>query len=90
MPVAGCVYLSVLKNKCNKQLNVTLVVCFILLGKISKGQNNYGFCVCVINCLTDSPERMGKVAPSVFGGIGSGAETAIEKPKPPATSVFGK
>ncbi|XP_012696668.1 musculoskeletal embryonic nuclear protein 1b isoform X2 [Clupea harengus] len=35
-------------------------------------------------------ERMGKVAPSVFGGIGSGAETAIEKPKPPATSVFGK
>ena len=54
------------------------------------GSSHYGFCVCVINCLTDSPERMGKVAPSVFGGIGSGAETAIEKPKPPATSVFGK
>ena len=46
--MAGCVYLSVLTNKGNKQLNVTLVVCFILLGKISKGQNNYGFCVCIL------------------------------------------
>uniref|UniRef100_A0A8C1QQ55 Musculoskeletal embryonic nuclear protein 1 n=1 Tax=Cyprinus carpio TaxID=7962 RepID=A0A8C1QQ55_CYPCA len=26
-------------------------------------------------------ERMGKVAPSVFSGVGSGSETVLEKPK---------
>uniref|UniRef100_A0A3B4DXZ7 Musculoskeletal embryonic nuclear protein 1 n=1 Tax=Pygocentrus nattereri TaxID=42514 RepID=A0A3B4DXZ7_PYGNA len=35
-------------------------------------------------------ERMGKVAPSVFSGVRSGGETALEKPKPAAGSVFGK
>ncbi|XP_063071033.1 store-operated calcium entry regulator STIMATE-like isoform X2 [Engraulis encrasicolus] len=36
-------------------------------------------------------ERMGKVAPSVFSGVGSGGETAFDKPKAPASgSVFGK
>lgn len=37
-------------------------------------------------------ERMGKVAPSVFSGVRSGAETALEQPaaKAPGPSVFGK
>ncbi|KAM6980177.1 musculoskeletal embryonic nuclear protein 1b [Aplochiton taeniatus] len=33
-------------------------------------------------------ERMGKVAPSVFGGLGTGKETSLQNP--PAPSVFGK
>ncbi|KAM9361559.1 musculoskeletal embryonic nuclear protein 1b [Symphorus nematophorus] len=38
-------------------------------------------------------ERMGKVAPSVFSGVRSGTETALNKPAPakaPGASVFSK
>uniref|UniRef100_A0A3Q3IP14 Musculoskeletal embryonic nuclear protein 1 n=1 Tax=Monopterus albus TaxID=43700 RepID=A0A3Q3IP14_MONAL len=39
-------------------------------------------------------ERMGKVAPSVFSGVRTGTETALDKPaaaaKAPGASVFNK
>uniref|UniRef100_A0AAY4D1R6 Musculoskeletal embryonic nuclear protein 1 n=2 Tax=Denticeps clupeoides TaxID=299321 RepID=A0AAY4D1R6_9TELE len=35
-------------------------------------------------------ERVGKAAPSVFSGLRSGGETALDKPRAPAASVFGK
>ncbi|CAL8336629.1 unnamed protein product [Merluccius merluccius] len=35
-------------------------------------------------------ERVGKVAPSVFSGVRSGSETALERPGPPQGSVFPK
>lgn len=34
-------------------------------------------------------ENMGKTAPSVFSGLRTGAETALDKPKAPSGSVFG-
>ncbi|XP_056129776.1 musculoskeletal embryonic nuclear protein 1b isoform X2 [Lampris incognitus] len=42
--------------------------------------------------LKGARKRMGKVAPSVFSSVRSGAETALEKSpaKAPGASVFGK
>lgn len=56
---------------------------------IKEDKKYYEMCS-VIYPLPLIAERMGKTAPSVFSGLRTGTETALNKPKAPSGSVFGK
>lgn len=58
---------------------------YLITFSLSLSSSDDAVSVCVLK------ERMGKVAPSVFSGVRTGAETSLEhKPKASGGSVFSK